>query len=86
MRKMPIKDVSASQIFDSRGNPTIEVTAILDDGSIGTSKVPSGASTGTYEAYELRDGDYQIFNGLGVSKAVDNVNKKKFKAIVGEDA
>ena len=86
MRKMPIKDIKASQIFDSRGNPTIEVTAILDDGSIGTSKVPSGASTGTYEAYELRDGDYQIFNGLGVSKAVDNVNKKIAKNLMDEDA
>lgn len=86
MREMPIKDIRASQIFDSRGNPTIEVTAILDDGSLGTSKVPSGASTGTYEAYELRDGDYQIFNGLGVSKAVDNVNKKISKYIIGEDS
>ncbi len=86
MRKMPIKDIKASQIFDSRGNPTIEVTAILDDGSIGSSKVPSGASTGTYEAYELRDGDYQIFNGLGVSKAVDNVNKKISKNLIDEDA
>ena len=86
MRKMPIKDIKASQIFDSRGNPTIEVTVILDDGSIGSSKVPSGASTGTYEAYELRDGDYQIFNGLGVSKAVDNVNKKISKNLIDEDA
>ncbi len=86
MKEMPIKDVRASQIFDSRGNPTIEVTAILDDGSIGTSKVPSGASTGSYEAYELRDGDYQVFNGLGVSKAVDNVNKKISKNIIGENA
>ena len=86
MKEMPIKDVRASQIFDSRGNPTIEVTAILDDGSIGTGKVPSGASTGSYEAYELRDGDYQVFNGLGVSKAVDNVNKKISKNIIGENA
>ena len=86
MKEMPIKDVRASQIFDSRGNPTIEVTAILDDGSIGTSKVPSGASTGSYEAYELRDGDYQVFNGLGVGKAVDNVNKKISKNIIGENA
>ena len=68
-----IKDIKARQIFDSRGNPTVEVDVITDDNSIGRSAVPSGASTGEHEAVELRDGgnDYM---GKGVSMAVNNVN------------
>ncbi len=85
MKEMPIKKIEASEIFDSRGNPTVKVDVILEDDTIGTSMVPSGASTGAYEAVELRDGDYQIFNGLGVKKAVDNVNKKIAKNLIGEN-
>jgi enolase 1/2/3 len=68
-----IIDVAARQIFDSRGNPTIEVDVVLDDGSFGRAAVPSGASTGAHEAVELRDGDRE-YGGKGVLKAVDNVN------------
>ncbi|MCB9993792.1 MAG: phosphopyruvate hydratase [Hyphomicrobiaceae bacterium] len=68
-----IIDVSARQIFDSRGNPTVEVDVVLDDGSFGRAAVPSGASTGAHEAHELRDGGPE-FMGKGVSQAVDNVN------------
>ncbi len=85
-----IKDLHAIQIYDSRGNPTIKVNVELDDGTIGSAMVPSGASTGKYEAVELRDNDMQEFNGLGVDKAVENVNKKiarilKGKNIVNQD-
>src|SRR5215469_9358433 len=69
-----IIDVIARQILDSRGNPTIEVDVVLESGVMGRAAVPSGASTGEYEAVELRDGDKQKFNGLGVLKAVENVN------------
>ncbi len=86
MKEMPIKSLFASQIFDSRGNPTIEVTVSLEDGSTGSSMVPSGASTGSFEAVELRDADFTEFNGLGVTKAVDNVNRKIAKSIIGENA
>ncbi|MCB1516053.1 MAG: phosphopyruvate hydratase [Hyphomicrobiaceae bacterium] len=68
-----IIDVSARQIFDSRGNPTVEVDVVLDDGSFGRAAVPSGASTGAHEAHELRDGGPE-FMGKGVMQAVDNVN------------
>ena len=68
-----IIDVAARQIFDSRGNPTVEVDVVLDDGSFGRAGVPSGASTGAHEAVELRDGDRE-YGGKGVLKAVDNVN------------
>lgn len=86
MKEMPIKKIEASQIFDSRGNPTVEVKVILEDGSEGLSMVPSGASTGTYEAVELRDADFQEYNGYGVTRAVDNVNKKIAKVLIGENS
>jgi enolase len=70
-----IKKVLAREILDSRGNPTIEVDLHLADGSMGRSAVPSGASTGSHEAVELRDGDKKRYGGKGVLKAVENVNK-----------
>ena len=70
---MKIKDIKAREILDSRGNPTVEVDVILEDGVMGRAAVPSGASTGTREAIELRDGDSR-FMGKGVLKAVYNVN------------
>ena len=72
---MIIKEVKAREIIDSRGNPTVEVDVILDDGTLGRAAVPSGASTGVNEALELRDGDPKRYLGKGVSKAVANVNK-----------
>ena len=81
-----IKSIKASEILDSRGNPTIAVTVVLDSGTIGAAAVPSGASTGKYEAVELRDGDKARFNGLGVLKAVNNVNKDIAAALNGMDA
>ena len=81
-----IKSIKASEILDSRGNPTIAATVVLDNGTIGSAAVPSGASTGKYEAIELRDGDKTRFNGLGVLKAVNNVNKDIAAALTGMDA
>jgi len=78
-----IKTVKAREILDSRGNPTLEVEVELKDGIMGMAAVPSGASTGRYEAVELRDGDKKRFNGKGVLKAVNNVNKTINKAIAG---
>ncbi len=78
-----VKNVKASEILDSRGNPTVAVEVTLSDGTIGTAAVPSGASTGKYEAVELRDGDKARFNGLGVLKAVNNVNTEIANAING---
>jgi enolase len=72
------------EILDSRGNPTVEVECYLDDGSFGRAAVPSGASTGAYEALELRDGDKKRYNGKGVLKAVNNVNEKIGPALVKE--
>ncbi|MBO7208878.1 MAG: phosphopyruvate hydratase [Clostridia bacterium] len=69
-----ISKITATEILDSRGNPTISVDVTLSDGSVGTASVPSGASTGAFEAVELRDNDPQRYNGKGVIKAVDNVN------------
>ena len=80
-----IIDVVARQIFDSRGNPTVEVDVVLDDGSFGRAAVPSGASTGAHEAVELRDGG-PAFLGKGVTKAVDNVNTIIADEIEGMDA
>ena len=77
--------VNARYVLDSRANPTVEVEITLDDGSLGRAAVPSGASTGTLEAYELRDGSKE-FNGKGVTKAVENVNKIISKALIGHDA
>jgi len=69
-----IKSLKAREILDSRGNPTLEVEARLADGTVSCAAVPSGASTGKYEAVELRDGDKNRYKGLGVLKAVSNVN------------
>ena len=80
-----ISAVYAREILDSRGNPTVEVEVWLDDGSMGRAAVPSGASTGAYEAVELRDGDKDRYMGKGVSKAVDNVNDVIAEALIGLD-
>ena len=81
-----IIDVYARQILDSRGNPTVEVEVILESGILGRAAVPSGASTGEYEAVELRDGNQEVFNGKGVLKAIKNVNDIIAEAIIGMDA
>ena len=83
MRK--ISSVKAREILDSRGNPTVEAEVLLDNGSLGRASVPSGASTGMYEACELRDGD-AAYLGKGVRKAVDNVNRVIAPALMGMDA
>src|SRR3984885_7976888 len=82
---MTIESMPAREILDSRGNPTIEVEVLLEDGTLGRAAVPSGASTGAYEAVELRDGDKRRYLGRGVSKAVGNVNDALAKAVVGRD-
>ncbi|HEU5114599.1 MAG TPA: phosphopyruvate hydratase [Candidatus Paceibacterota bacterium] len=79
-----IKEVKAREILDSRGNPTVEVDLTLKDGSFGRAAVPSGASTGSHEAVELRDGDAERYGGKGVSNAVANVNGPIAAAIVGK--
>lgn len=81
-----ITDVWAREVLDSRGNPTVEVEVILEDGTMGRAIVPSGASTGAYEAVELRDGDSSRYNGKGVLKAVANVNEIIAPEIIGMDA
>ena len=81
-----IIDIIAREILDSRGNPTVEVDVMLEDGSLGRAAVPSGASTGAHEAVELRDGDKTRYGGKGVRKAVDAVNGEIFDAIGGMDA
>ncbi len=81
-----IESVIAQEILDSRGNPTVEVEVVLADGSWGRAAVPSGASTGIYEALELRDGDKGRYLGKGVLKAVENVNSILAEAIIGMDA
>jgi enolase 1/2/3 len=81
-----IIDINAREILDSRGNPTVEVDVVLEDGSLGRAAVPSGASTGAYEAVELRDGDPGRYLGKGVEKAVDGVNGEIYDALVGMDA
>ena len=80
-----IEDIQARQILDSRGNPTLEVDVRLSDGSFGRAAVPSGASTGKYEAYELRDKKSNLYNGYGVSKAVENVNVEIFNTFSGRN-
>ena len=80
-----IIDITAREILDSRGNPTVEVDVILEDGSMGRAAVPSGASTGAHEAVELRDGGARYL-GKGVLKAVGNVNGEILEAIGGMDA
>ncbi|MCQ9208109.1 MAG: phosphopyruvate hydratase [Omnitrophica bacterium] len=80
-----IKDIKAREIIDSRGNPTIEVEVILDNGVLGRAAVPSGASTGEHEAIELRDGDKSRFLGKGVTKAMENVTRIIKPAILGKE-
>ncbi len=80
---LKIQDVKAIQILDSRGNPTIQVEVLTEDGYIGVASVPSGASTGSFEAVELRDGNKNNYMGKSVEKAVENVNKKIAKEIIG---
>lgn len=81
-----ILDIHARQILDSRGNPTVEVDVLLEDGSFGRAAVPSGASTGAYEAVEKRDGDKSVYMGKGVLQAVEVVNGPIFEALVELDA
>jgi enolase len=81
-----IVDVVAREILDSRGNPTVEADVLLESGSMGRAAVPSGASTGSREAIELRDGDKKRYGGKGVMKAVEHVNTEISEAIVGLDA
>ena len=81
-----IEDIQAREILDSRGNPTVEVDIILEDGGFGRAAVPSGASTGAFEAVELRDGEKDRYGGKGVMKAVDAVNFEIFDALIGADA
>ncbi|HVT01239.1 MAG TPA: phosphopyruvate hydratase [Patescibacteria group bacterium] len=83
---MKITSVKALEILDSRGNPTVSATITLEDGSKGWAGVPSGASTGKYEAVELRDGDKSRFGGTGVLKAIENVTTKIAEKVVGMDA
>ena len=80
-----IEKIEGMQVLDSRGNPTVQVKVTLESGIEGLAIVPSGASTGSFEAVELRDGDMQNFNGLSVNKAVENVNRKIAKAIIGKN-
>lgn len=81
-----LTSLHARQILDSRGNPTVEVDCTLSDGSFGRAAVPSGASTGTHEALELRDGDKKVYLGKSVLKAVSNVNGLIAKALIGKDS
>src|SRR5213596_1284734 len=86
MSKTSIASIHAREILDSRGNPTVEVDVRLENGALGRGAVPSGASTGEHEAWELRDGDKKRYGGKGVTKAVANVNAKIADAIKGWDA
>jgi enolase len=81
-----IEEIIAREILDSRGNPTVEVEVLLEDGSMGRAAVPSGASTGVHEALELRDGDKSRYLGKGVEKAVENINDKIAAELFGWDA
>ena len=83
---MFIKHVTAHEVLDSRGNPTVEGQVTLEDGTVGSAIVPSGASTGEREAVELRDGDEKRYGGKGVKKAVENVESKIAPLLVGKDA
>ena len=78
-----IQNIEAIEILDSRGNPSLQVEVITEDGYVGVASVPSGASTGSFEAMELRDGEKNRYLGKGVQKAVENVNKKIAKIIIG---
>ena len=81
-----IVDIEAREILDSRGNPTIEVEVELESGARGRAAVPSGASTGTHEAVEKRDGDRERYNGKGVLEAVHSVNDEIYEALCGTEA
>lgn len=81
-----IADIFAREILDSRGNPTVEVDVLLEDGTLGRAAVPSGASTGAFEAVELRDGDAERYLGKGVTRAVENVNELLGPELIGYDA
>src|SRR5436189_3906488 len=83
---LAIEFIQGRQILDSRGNPTVEVDVLLEDGTLGRAAVPSGASTGEHEAVELRDEDKKKFIGKGVSKAVDNINSKIAPELIGVDS
>jgi len=85
MKKTSIAQISAREILDSRGNPTVEATVVLADGSVGIAAVPSGASTGVHEAVELRD-NAKRYGGKGVLKAVKHVNTLIAKELTGKDA
>ncbi|MFN4082977.1 MAG: phosphopyruvate hydratase [Bacteroidia bacterium] len=80
-----IIDITARQILDSRGNPTVEADVITENGYLGRAAVPSGASTGAHEAVELRDGDKDVYLGKGVLKAIDNINDEIAEKLIGED-
>src|SRR2546423_11613650 len=82
---LAIQFIHGRQILDSRGNPTVEVDCLLEDGTLGRAAVPSGASTGEHEAVELRDDDKKKWLGKGVSKAVENVNSKIAPELIGSD-
>ena len=86
MSYLEIEKVIGREIIDSRGNPTVEAEVWLADGTIGRGAAPSGASTGEFEALELRDGDKSRFGGKGVSKAVENINTTINEALAGMDA
>ena len=81
-----IKKITAREVLDSRGNPTVEVDVVLQNGTLGRAIVPSGASTGEKEAVELRDGDKKRFLGKGTLKAVNNVNNVLAKKLIGFDS
>src|SRR6266436_8539207 len=86
MSTTSIRSIVAREILDSRGNPTIEVDVRVESGALGRAAIPSGASTGEHEAWELRDGDKSRFGGKGVKKAVANVNSKIAPILRGWDA
>src|SRR5881394_1217407 len=86
MSPTSIARINAREILDSRGNPTVEVDVHLDSGAMGRAAVPSGASTGEHEAWELRDGDKKRYGGKGVTRAVRNINETIAPALKGWDA
>ncbi len=86
MKEMRIAKITGREILDSRGNPTIEADVYLEGGAVGTAGVPSGASTGEHEAWELRDGDATRYQGKGVTKAVDNIRNIIAPALIGLEA
>jgi len=85
MARTSIQQIHAREILDSRGNPTVEVDVLLEGGALGRAAVPSGASTGEHEAWELRDGDPKRYGGKGVLRAAGNVNEKIAPALAGWD-